>query len=213
MRYGAASNLVIAVARLSTIGLGGYLAVKGQITLGTFLAFSAYLVQLVAPVRMLSTLLTIGQQARASVMRVFELVDARPVITERPDATTLAEHGPPRIAFDDVTFGYAADRPILRNFDLRPPDAMMVFSAGGHGAVPIDVARGARERGLAVIAKDTGPGIRDVEAALRDGYAGRSGLGLGLPGARRLMDEFEVITRPGRGTTVTMTKWHRGGRR
>ena len=61
--------------------------------------------------------------------------------------------------------------------------------------------------GLVVVATDQGPGIRDVEAALAEGNAARGGLGLGLPGARRLMDEFEVICEPGRGTRVTMTKW------
>jgi serine/threonine-protein kinase RsbT len=58
-----------------------------------------------------------------------------------------------------------------------------------------------------VIANDDGPGIRDVEAAIRDDYSGRGGLGLGLPGARRLMDDFEVVSGPDTGTTVTMRKW------
>jgi anti-sigma regulatory factor (Ser/Thr protein kinase) len=61
--------------------------------------------------------------------------------------------------------------------------------------------------GLAIVASDEGPGIRDVDEALEHGYAGRGGLGLGLPGARRLMDEFDVETELDRGTTVTMTKW------
>src|SRR5919198_3232244 len=61
--------------------------------------------------------------------------------------------------------------------------------------------------GLEVVARDDGPGISDVEAALQDGYASRGGLGLGLPGARRLMDEFDVVSRRGEGTTVTMRKW------
>ncbi|MDQ3889009.1 MAG: ATP-binding protein [Actinomycetota bacterium] len=61
--------------------------------------------------------------------------------------------------------------------------------------------------GIVVIARDEGPGIRDVEAALGHGYTGRGGLGLGLPGARRLMDEFDIESDSGSGTTVTMTKW------
>ena len=61
--------------------------------------------------------------------------------------------------------------------------------------------------GLVVIARDAGPGIRDVETALEHGNASRGGLGLGLPGTRRLMDEFQVVSEPGNGTTVTMTKW------
>ena len=64
-----------------------------------------------------------------------------------------------------------------------------------------------QRHGLIVIARDDGPGIRDVQAALAEGNAARGGLGLGLPGARRLMDEFKVECGPERGTTVTMTKW------
>ena len=67
-------------------------------------------------------------------------------------------------------------------------------------------------RGVRIVARDAGPGIADLEQAMRDGYSTYKGLGLGLPGAKRLMDEFEVSTMPGRGTTVTMTKWHTGGR-
>ena len=61
--------------------------------------------------------------------------------------------------------------------------------------------------GLVVIARDSGPGIRDVHRAVESGFASRGGLGMGLPGARRLMDEFDVESEPGEGTTVTMTKW------
>jgi serine/threonine-protein kinase RsbT len=62
-------------------------------------------------------------------------------------------------------------------------------------------------RGISIVARDAGPGIPDVEQALQDGYSTYQGLGLGLPGARRLMDEFAVVSETGRGTTVTMTKW------
>ncbi|MGY1594184.1 sigma-70 family RNA polymerase sigma factor [Geodermatophilus sp. SYSU D00708] len=61
--------------------------------------------------------------------------------------------------------------------------------------------------GISIVARDVGPGIPDVEQALQDGYSTYAGLGLGLPGARRLMDEFAVVSETGRGTTVTMTKW------
>ncbi|MCI0651192.1 MAG: ATP-binding protein [Planctomycetes bacterium] len=63
--------------------------------------------------------------------------------------------------------------------------------------------------GIVVVARDEGPGIRDVELAMQDGYSTSGGLGLGLPGARRLMDEFELRSEVGRGTTVTMRKWAR----
>ena len=58
-----------------------------------------------------------------------------------------------------------------------------------------------------MVARDTGPGIPDVERALSDGYSTDEGLGLGLPGARRLVDEFDIASEPGRGTTVVLTKW------
>jgi len=62
-------------------------------------------------------------------------------------------------------------------------------------------------RGLTVVARDAGPGIGDISAALRDGVSSYRGLGLGLPGARRLMEEFDVVSEVGKGTTVTMAKW------
>jgi serine/threonine-protein kinase RsbT len=58
-----------------------------------------------------------------------------------------------------------------------------------------------------VVARDKGPGIADVELAMQDGYSTRGSFGLGLPGARRLMDEFEIRSQPGKGVTVTMKKW------
>ena len=64
-------------------------------------------------------------------------------------------------------------------------------------------------RGILVVARDQGPGIANPELAMRDGYSTANSLGMGLPGARRLMDEFELSTAPGRGTTVTMKKWVR----
>jgi RNA polymerase sigma factor (sigma-70 family) len=64
-------------------------------------------------------------------------------------------------------------------------------------------------QGVTVVARDAGPGIPDLEQALRDGYSGYGGMGLGLPGSRRLMDEFEITSEVDKGTTVTMTKWRR----
>lgn len=66
-------------------------------------------------------------------------------------------------------------------------------------------------RGVCIVARDTGPGIADVEQALADGFSTYHGLGLGLPGVRRLMDEFALASEMGRGTTVTMTKWQQEG--
>lgn len=63
--------------------------------------------------------------------------------------------------------------------------------------------------GIEIIVRDDGPGIDDLPLAMRDGYSSGPGLGLGLPGTRRLVDEMEVDTGPGRGTTVTIRKWRR----
>ena len=63
--------------------------------------------------------------------------------------------------------------------------------------------------GVLVVAEDAGPGIPDIELAMRDGYSTGNSLGVGLPGARRVMDEFDLVSAPGQGTTVTMRKWRR----
>ena len=69
-----------------------------------------------------------------------------------------------------------------------------------------EVHKGSK-RGLEVVALDHGPGIPDVEKALQDGYSSARGLGLGLPGSRRLMDEFLIDSKVGKGTAITMKKW------
>ena len=77
------------------------------------------------------------------------------------------------------------------------------------GEVLLDVIQDGPRRGIRVVAVDDGPGIDDVEKALTDGYTTGGGLGLGLPGARRLVDEFDIKTAPGEGTRVTLVKWTR----
>jgi serine/threonine-protein kinase RsbT len=64
-----------------------------------------------------------------------------------------------------------------------------------------------RSKGMLIVARDNGPGIRSIQDALRDGYSTSGGLGLGLPGVKRLMDEFAIESEPRRGTTVTVKKW------
>jgi serine/threonine-protein kinase RsbT len=77
------------------------------------------------------------------------------------------------------------------------------------GEVRLEVVHDGARHGIRVVAVDEGPGIADVEKALTDGYTTGGGLGLGLPGARRLVDEFEIQTAPGQGTRVTLVKWTR----
>jgi anti-sigma regulatory factor (Ser/Thr protein kinase) len=85
--------------------------------------------------------------------------------------------------------------------------ARNILVHAGSGEIVIEPLYEDDRRGIRVAARDRGPGIRDVDAALRDGYASGGGLGLGLPGAKRLMDELQVESEPGHGTTVTMVKW------
>jgi serine/threonine-protein kinase RsbT len=75
------------------------------------------------------------------------------------------------------------------------------------GEVTVSVVTENERTGVTVVARDAGPGIADVHRAVQDGHSTYGGLGLGLPGARRLMDEFEIVSEVGKGTTVTMTKW------
>ena len=75
------------------------------------------------------------------------------------------------------------------------------------GEIRLQMAQRDGRRGIEVVAVDEGPGIPDIERAMQDGFSTGRSLGLGLPGARRLMDEFEIVSEMGKGTTVTMRKW------
>jgi serine/threonine-protein kinase RsbT len=87
--------------------------------------------------------------------------------------------------------------------------ARNIVSYAGRGEILMRGIEDAGRRGILVVARDEGPGIADTALALRDGYSTGNSLGLGLPGARRLMDEFELVSTLGVGTTVTMRKWLR----
>jgi serine/threonine-protein kinase RsbT len=78
---------------------------------------------------------------------------------------------------------------------------------GGGGTVRLEMLNDGARRGLRLTFEDKGPGIADVEKALKDGFTTGSGLGLGLGGARRLSNEFEIVSRVGEGTRVTITRW------
>lgn len=80
---------------------------------------------------------------------------------------------------------------------------------GGGGRAEVQIVTNGRRRGVRIAFTDSGPGIPDLDLAFTDGYTTKGGLGLGLSGARRLMDEFDVQTAPGQGTTVTAVKWER----
>jgi serine/threonine-protein kinase RsbT len=80
---------------------------------------------------------------------------------------------------------------------------------GGGGEVHLDALEDGFKRGVGLIFVDNGPGIADLDMALRDGYTTGGGLGLGLGGSRRLVDEFDIDSRPGEGTAVSVVKWKR----
>ncbi len=80
---------------------------------------------------------------------------------------------------------------------------------GGGGTVEVTRVRNDRRAGIRIVFADEGPGIPDLDLALTDGYTTGGGLGLGLSGARRLVDEFDITTEVGQGTSITVTKWCR----
>lgn len=85
--------------------------------------------------------------------------------------------------------------------------ARNIVSYAQQGDITLAVVNHGDQKGISVVARDEGPGIPDVERALQDGYSTSRSLGMGLPGVRRLVDEFEIVSKLGGGTTVTVRKW------
>jgi serine/threonine-protein kinase RsbT len=119
------------------------------------------------------------------------------VVTARQEARTLGAG----IGFSstDLTLLATAISEVARN----------ITTYAGEGEVTLRVRDEGGRKGIEVLATDQGPGIADVELAMQDGFTTGNGLGLGLPGTRRLVDEFDLRTSPGAGTTVRLVKWTR----
>jgi serine/threonine-protein kinase RsbT len=117
------------------------------------------------------------------------------IVTARQQGRALAEH----LGFtgSDLTRIATAISELGRN----------ILTYAGNGDIFLRPAHLGSKRGIAVVARDEGPGIADVALAVQDGYSTSNSLGLGLPGTRRLMDEFQIDSVVGRGTTVSVKKW------
>ena len=120
------------------------------------------------------------------------------VVTARQRARELA-------AMVDLT---SMDQTLLATAISEVARNITTYAQRGEVLLSIVRDNGGRE-GIRVVARDDGPGIENLDLAMQDGYTSGGGLGLGLPGARRLVDEFDIETAPSAGTTVTLVKWSR----
>lgn len=124
----------------------------------------------------------------------------------------------PIVTDGDIVSARQLGRQLALQLGFSSPEATLVATAisevarniiryAVRGEISLDTVRLAGRAGIEVVARDRGPGIPDIQRAMQDGFTTGAGLGLGLPGARRMMSEFEIESRPGEGTTVTMRKW------
>ncbi|MER5389931.1 ABC transporter ATP-binding protein [Saccharopolyspora sp. NPDC002686] len=120
--------------QVGVLGLGGWMVLNEQVSLGTFVAFAGYVAMLSGPARMLSSVVIQAQLARAGAERINELIDSQPEVQEKPDAVRLPE-GPLEVRFDDVTFGYTRDQPVLSEASLqvRPGETVALVGPAGSG--------------------------------------------------------------------------------
>ncbi|HEX7122537.1 MAG TPA: anti-sigma regulatory factor [Gemmatimonadaceae bacterium] len=120
----------------------------------------------------------------------------------------------------DIVTARQEGRRIAAALNFSPSDLTVIAAAisevarniltyAGSGELDIGLVERDGRRGVSIVARDDGPGIADVRLALQDGYSTSGGFGLGLPGVRRLMDDFDVLSEVGHGTVVTMCKWAR----
>ena len=122
-------------------------------------------------------------------------------------------------ADQDIVAARQKGRALATELGFSPSDSTLIATAiselarnivsyARRGEIVLETtSKSGGRQGDVVVARDQGPGIPNIDQALRDGYSSSGSLGLGLPGVRRLMDEFEITSEVGRGTTVTVRKW------
>jgi ATP-binding cassette subfamily B protein len=136
----ATTSALPAAGQVAVLAMGGLLALHGQVSLGTFLAFATYVSNLVGPARMLSSLVVQAQLTRAGADRVYELIDAQPEVTD-PGHPRPLPSGPLGIRLDDVRFGYTRSEPVLDGLSLeaRPGETLAVVGTAGSGKSTISL--------------------------------------------------------------------------
>jgi ABC-type multidrug transport system fused ATPase/permease subunit len=132
--YAAALDAIPGLTQLAALALGGWLVMNGQVSVGVFLAFASYILQLVAPVRFLSGLMATSQQARAGAQRIVELLSVQASVQEPHEPVVLTEPVG-LVEFDHVDFAYPGSEPVLHDICLRiePGERVAIVGASGSG--------------------------------------------------------------------------------